>query len=101
MNAAMDKHFSAGSWGQMAFDGSLGRWDESLAKEGQRFWSFFANMSPAMKYDLHTHYYPEIFFGDDSGYFHGINKNGEEFARILGLYNFNDEKFIKWLNNYN
>ena len=30
-----------------------------------------------------------------------INKNGEEFARILGLYNFNDEKFIKWLNNYN
>ena len=30
-----------------------------------------------------------------------INKNGEEFARIVGLYDFSDENFIKWLKNYN
>ena len=30
-----------------------------------------------------------------------FNKKGEEFARIIGSIDFNDEKFIKWLNNYN
>ena len=30
-----------------------------------------------------------------------FNKNGEEFARIVGLINFEDEEFIKWLSNYN
>ena len=30
-----------------------------------------------------------------------FNKNGEEFARIIGLINFEDEEFIKWLSNYN
>ena len=30
-----------------------------------------------------------------------FNKNGEEFARIIGLVNFEDEEFIKWLSNYN
>ena len=30
-----------------------------------------------------------------------INKQGEEFARIVGIYNFNDTKFIEWLKNYN
>ena len=29
-----------------------------------------------------------------------INKNGEEFARILGSTNFNEEKFINWLKIY-
>jgi len=30
-----------------------------------------------------------------------INKDGEEFARIVGWYDFSDEKFIDWLKNYN
>ena len=30
-----------------------------------------------------------------------INKKGEEFARILGFFDFNDKKFIKWLESYN
>ena len=30
-----------------------------------------------------------------------FNKNGEEFARIVGSINFEDKKFIKWLSNYN
>ncbi len=30
-----------------------------------------------------------------------INKNGEEFARILGSIDFEDENFIEWLSNYN
>ena len=30
-----------------------------------------------------------------------INKNGLEFARIVGSINFNDRKFIEWLGNYN
>mgnify|MGYP006091610617 CR=1 FL=1 len=30
-----------------------------------------------------------------------INKEGKEFARILGTIDFNDEKFIKWLKNFN
>ena len=30
-----------------------------------------------------------------------INKKGQEFARILGYINFKDEKFIKWLKNFN
>ena len=30
-----------------------------------------------------------------------INKQGEEFARIVGIYNFNDTKFIEWLKSYN
>ena len=30
-----------------------------------------------------------------------INKNGEEFARIVGLYDFSNEKFINWLKEYN
>ena len=29
-----------------------------------------------------------------------INKKGEEFARILGETNFQDEKFLKWLSKY-
>ena len=29
-----------------------------------------------------------------------INKKGEEFARIIGKINFQDKKFIKWLQNY-
>ena len=29
-----------------------------------------------------------------------INKKGEEFARIIGEVNFQDEKFLKWLSNY-
>ena len=29
-----------------------------------------------------------------------INKKGEEFARIVGFINFQDEKFLKWLLNY-
>ena len=29
-----------------------------------------------------------------------INKNNEEFARILGPINFDDNKFIEWLKNY-
>ena len=29
-----------------------------------------------------------------------INKNGEEFARIVGSIDFNNEKFINWLINY-
>ena len=29
-----------------------------------------------------------------------INKNGEEFARILGEVDFKDKKFIKWLSKY-
>ena len=30
-----------------------------------------------------------------------FNKKGEEFARITGSIDFNDEKFINWLKNYN
>ena len=30
-----------------------------------------------------------------------LNKNGEEFARIIGSIDFKDEKFIQWLKNYN
>ena len=30
-----------------------------------------------------------------------INKNGEEFARIIGSIDFNDDKFIDWLSSYN
>lgn len=30
-----------------------------------------------------------------------FNKDGEEFARIIGSINFQDEKFIKWLSSYN
>ena len=30
-----------------------------------------------------------------------INKNGEEFARILGSIDFEDENFIEWLSTYN
>jgi len=30
-----------------------------------------------------------------------INKEGEEFARILGSIDFQDEKFINWLKNFN
>tara|TARA_Y100000816_G_scaffold290328_1_gene278739 strand:- start:240 stop:749 length:510 start_codon:yes stop_codon:yes gene_type:complete len=30
-----------------------------------------------------------------------INKEGLEFARIVGSINFEDEKFIEWLSNYN
>ena len=30
-----------------------------------------------------------------------INKNGEEFARILGSIDFEDKDFIEWLSNYN
>ena len=30
-----------------------------------------------------------------------FNKNGEEFARIIGSIDFEDEEFIKWLSNYN
>ncbi len=30
-----------------------------------------------------------------------INKNGEEFARIVGSIDFNDKTFVKWLYNYN
>ena len=30
-----------------------------------------------------------------------LNKNGLEFARILGSIDFGDEEFIKWLSNYN
>ena len=30
-----------------------------------------------------------------------INKDGLEFARIIGSTDFEDEKFIKWLSNYN
>ena len=30
-----------------------------------------------------------------------FNKNGEEFARIIGSINFDDTKFINWLKNYN
>jgi len=29
-----------------------------------------------------------------------INKKGEEFARIIGPINFQDNKFLKWLSNY-
>ena len=29
-----------------------------------------------------------------------INKKGEEFARIIGLVDFQDKKFLKWLSNY-
>ena len=29
-----------------------------------------------------------------------VNKKGEEFARIIGFVNFNDEKLIKWLKQY-
>ena len=29
-----------------------------------------------------------------------INKKGEEFARIIGEINFQDEKFVKWLSKY-
>ena len=30
-----------------------------------------------------------------------LNKNGEEFARIVGSINFEDKKFISWLSSYN
>jgi len=30
-----------------------------------------------------------------------FNKNGEEFARVLGSIDFEDKKFINWLKNYN
>ena len=30
-----------------------------------------------------------------------INKNGEEFARIIGSIDFDDKKFISWLKTYN
>ena len=30
-----------------------------------------------------------------------INKNGEEFARIMGAVDFTDKKFIEWLRKYN
>ena len=30
-----------------------------------------------------------------------FNKKGEEFARIIGSIDFNDDKFINWLKNYN
>ena len=30
-----------------------------------------------------------------------FNKEGKEFARILGYINFNDEDFLKWLSKYN
>ena len=30
-----------------------------------------------------------------------FNKNGEEFARIIGAIDFEDQKFIKWLSKYN
>ena len=30
-----------------------------------------------------------------------FNKRGEEFARIIGSIDFQDEEFIKWLSNYN
>ena len=30
-----------------------------------------------------------------------LNKNGEEFARIIGSINFQDKKFIDWLSSYN
>ncbi len=30
-----------------------------------------------------------------------LNKEGEEFARIIGTINFNDSEFIEWLSNYN
>ena len=30
-----------------------------------------------------------------------FNKQGEEFARIIGSINFSDERFIKWLSSYN
>ena len=30
-----------------------------------------------------------------------INKEGKEFARVLGDMNFNDKNFLKWIKNYN
>ena len=30
-----------------------------------------------------------------------FNKEGKEFARIIGSIDFNDEKFLEWLSNYN
>ena len=30
-----------------------------------------------------------------------LNKDGLEFARIIGSIDFNDKKFIEWLGNYN
>ena len=30
-----------------------------------------------------------------------FNKKGEDFARVVGLIDFNDERFIKWLQNFN
>ena len=30
-----------------------------------------------------------------------IDKNGQEFARIIGTIDFNDQEFINWLKNYN
>ena len=30
-----------------------------------------------------------------------FNKNGEEFARIIGSIDFSDKTFINWLSNYN
>ena len=30
-----------------------------------------------------------------------FNKDGLEFARIIGSIDFNDQKFIDWLENYN
>ena len=30
-----------------------------------------------------------------------FNKKGEEFARVIGLIDFNDKEFIEWLKNFN
>ena len=30
-----------------------------------------------------------------------FNKDGEEFARVIGSIDFGDEKFLKWINHYN
>ena len=30
-----------------------------------------------------------------------LNKDGKEFARIIGSINFNDKNFIEWLSSYN
>jgi len=30
-----------------------------------------------------------------------LNKDGKEFARIIGSINFNDKNFIEWLRSYN
>ena len=30
-----------------------------------------------------------------------FNKEGKEFARVIGYIDFNDDEFVKWLSNYN